>query len=92
MKQIAAHERKTIDGVELIHTYRGHNLEIEVYYYQDGPRTYNLFKKKGDQKWRCDWVTSHNHQEIELEADPTDLNAMLKAFVDMLKTSKQKLL
>lgn len=83
-------DRKTVDGVELLHTYRGHNLEIEVYYCQDGPRTYNLFRKKGDQAWRCDWVTSHSHHEVELEANPTDLDAMLKAFVAMLKAPKQR--
>jgi hypothetical protein len=80
------YERITVNDVELIHTQRGYNDEIEVYYFQDGPRTYNLFKKKGDQEWRCDWVTSHSHTQVNLEAEPTDLDAMLKAFTAMLKS------
>jgi hypothetical protein len=83
-----AYERITVNDVELIHTHRGYNDEIEVYYFQNGPRTYNLFKKKGDQGWRCDWVTSHSQTEVDLEADATDLDAMLRAFTAMLKSEQ----
>lgn len=79
-------ERKVINGIELIHTYRGHNLDVEVYAYQAGPRTYNLFKRKGDRDWRCDWVTSHSQAEVALKADPGDLEAMLEAFTTMLRS------
>lgn len=80
------YEPKIVNGVELYHTYRGREGEVEVYTRQDGPKTYSLFKKKDDQEWRCDEVTSHSHREITLDADPADLDAMLKAFADMLKS------
>lgn len=82
-------EHITVNGIKLIHTFRGHNLEVEAYSYQGGPRTYNLFKKKGDQAWRCDVVTSHSYEEISLDADAADLDAMLEAFTATLKAQHE---
>ncbi|MFQ5613300.1 MAG: hypothetical protein ACE5H9_14325 [Anaerolineae bacterium] len=79
-------EKEVVNGLELYHTFRGHQHEVEVYTFQDGPKTYNLFKKKGDSQWRCDWVTAHSWGEITLDAPPTDLQAMLHAFAEMLKS------
>lgn len=75
----------TVDGVELAHTFRGHYKDIEVYAYQAGPKTYSLFKKQGEAIWRCDWAASYQIQPIELQADPKNLQAMLTAFVQLLK-------
>jgi hypothetical protein len=87
-RAMTTYERTTVNGIQLIHTYRGNDLEIEVYYHQDGPKTYNLFKRKEDREWRCDWVTSHSHHEVALDADPTDLSAMLQAFTAMIGSQR----
>ncbi len=79
------YEAVTVDGVEVIHTFRGYNDEVEVYTFQAENVTYNLYKKQGDSEWHCDWVTSYHIEKIELDADPRDAQAMLKAFVAMLK-------
>jgi len=78
-------ESKIIDGVEIHHTWRGHHKDIEVYTYQSGPKTYSLFKRKGEDQWRCDWAASYQIQKIELDANAGDEEAMLSAFVKMLK-------
>lgn len=73
-----------VNGIELHHTFRGHNLEIEVYTYQDGPTTYSLYKRKDAGAWRCDAMNAHHWEDIHLDADPADLEAMLEAFAAVI--------
>jgi len=80
------YEPVLVDGVELFRTYRGYQNEIEVYTCQAGNRTYSLYHKPDEAGWRCDWTTSYNCQPIELGAQPTDKEAMLKAFAALLKS------
>lgn len=82
-------ERLTIAGVELIHTYRGYHDDIEVYTAQVGDKTYSLYRKPNETAWRCDWTASYNCQPIDLEADPTDREAMLQAFAALVKSLQQ---
>jgi hypothetical protein len=86
MSQQKIFESLVVDGVELYHTYRGYNGDIEVYGYSLSNRTFSLFKRPGDNTWRADWTTSYDNQPIELEADATNKDAMLKAFAAYLKT------
>jgi len=86
MSREKIYEPVTIDGEEIFHTYRGYNTDIEVYTFQEHNRTYSLYLRPGEQAWKCDWTASYNCQPIELEADPTNKDAMLKAFVAYKKS------
>ena len=79
-------EAVTIEGVDLIHTYRGYDNDIEVYTAQAGNRTYSLYRKANETTWKCDWTTSYNCQPVDLSANPGDKEATLKAFVALLKS------
>ncbi len=79
------YEAVPVDGVELVHTFRGYNDEVEVYTFQADSVTYNLYKKEGEPEWHADWVTSYHIEPIALDADPRNTQAMLKAFAAMLK-------
>jgi hypothetical protein len=85
MSQQKIFESVVVDGVELYHTYRGYNNDIEVYGCTMSSRTFSLFRRPEENRWRCDWTTSYNNQPIDLPADPTNKEAMLKAFVAYLK-------
>lgn len=74
-----------VDGLELHHTFRGHYKEVEVYTYQSGPKTYSLYKPKANNTWRADWATSYQIKDISLDANSSDQDAMLKAFVAAIK-------
>lgn len=76
----------TIDGLDLIHTYRGYNTDIEVYTYTTDNITYSLYRKPHETVWRCDWSKSYANQPIQLKADATDVDSMLKAFVAIIKS------
>ena len=83
MKKV--YESIEIEDLEVVHTFRGHRNQVEVYVYQAGPKTYSLYKKKGDSQWQCDVTASYSHQDISLEGDASDELVMLKAFVAKLK-------
>lgn len=83
------YEPMTVDGVEVFHTYRGYNNDIEAYTSQVDNKTYSLYRKPNETRWYCDWTASYNCQPIELDADPTDKEAMLKAFAAMLKSVRK---
>ena len=85
MSQAKLFESVVVDDFELYHTYRGYNGDIEVYGCQVGNRIFSLFRRPDENYWHCDWTTSYNNQPIELDADPTNKDAMLKAFVAYLK-------
>ena len=78
-------ETVTVDGLDLYYTYRGYNNDIEVYTLTKDNVTYSLYQKPNESEWHCDWSKSYNCQLIDLEADATNKDAMLKAFVAMLK-------
>lgn len=82
------YESMLVDDVEIVHTFRGHRKQVEVYTCQSGPKTYSLFKRKGDTAWRCDCTASYNHFDIDLKAEASDEQAMLKAFASMLKDTE----
>ncbi len=79
------YEAVTVDGVDIAHTFRGHNDTVEVYCYQAGNVTYSLYKKAEGAPWHCDWVTSYYEETIDLPANADDAQAMLTAFAAMLK-------
>jgi len=83
-------EKMTVEGLEIFHTYRGYNNEIEVYTQTVNDTTYSLYRKPDETAWHCDWSRSYNCQPISLEADPTDKEATLKAFVALLKSASKK--
>ena len=78
-------EYVNIDGLDLIHTYRGYDTNIEVYTHTTDNITYSLYRKPSETIWRCDWSKSYNNKPISLSADATDLDSMLKAFVTMIR-------
>ncbi len=82
------YESTSVEGVDIVHTFRGHRKQVEVYTFQSGPKTYSLFKRKGDTVWRCDCTASYNHFDIDLKAEASDEQAMLKAFASMLKETE----
>ena len=79
-------EYVNVDGLDIIHTYRGYNTDIEVYTYTTDNITYSLYRKPHETVWHCDWSKSYNNQPIPLHADATDVDAMLKAFVAVIKS------
>ena len=83
-----AAETVTIDGMTLYHTHRGYNQDIEAYTRTQDNITYSLYRKPNESIWRCDWSKSYNNQPIELAANPTDGEGMLKAFVALLKAAQ----
>ena len=83
MKKV--YENIIVEELDVVHTFRGHRNQVEVYTYQAGPKTYSLYKKKGDSEWRCDVTASYSHQDIALAGDASDASAMLKAFVAKVK-------
>jgi hypothetical protein len=85
---MSTYEKKIINDVEVHHTFRGHEGEVEAYSVQIGPKTYSLYKLKGGRAWQCDWMTAHHWEDIQLDADPTDLEAMLDAFTQMLHSRR----
>lgn len=80
-------ERVSIDGLELYHTFRGYDSDIEVYTITTDNITYSLYRKPNEQDWQCDWSKSYNCQPISLDADTTNKDEMLSAFVTMLKSA-----
>lgn len=78
-------EKVIIDGVELLHTFRGYHDAVEVYAYQADNVTYSLYKTATDRHWHCDWVTSYHKEEIPLAGDTENADAMLHSFVSVLK-------
>ena len=80
------YESVTVDGLQVFHTYRGYNNDIEVYTTQAGDKTYSLYRQPNQTTWQCDWTASYNCQPILLTADPGDKEAMLKAFAAMLRS------
>ncbi len=83
------YESVIIDDLEIFHTYRGYNNDIEVYTAQAGAKTYSLYRKPNRTTWHCDWTTSYNCQPLLLEAAPDDKEAMLKAFAAMLRSLQE---
>ena len=75
-----------VDGLSLRHTYRGYDGNIEVYTAQAGNKTYSLYRKPNETTWQCDWSASYNCQPVELDANASDKDAMLKALVAHLKS------
>ena len=75
-----------VDGLTLQHTYRGYYDEVEVYTTQANNKVYSLYRRPDQATWQCDWTASYNCQPVDLKADASDIEAMLKAFAAHLKS------